>query len=255
VLNYPAFSTFRLGVRQQHEGELNMAFSRQALTAVVALAVCSASLNACQAGGLINNLPPDGSYVVFRAKSEVDLMGNLQTFDREIKLASVGKQMVGDEPARWIELSTEFVGRPVFAKLLIPERYLKSDQNPFEHIAKAIARGMDGEVVELPKERLRQIMTIVLPISYFDKLEKKDNAKIRTELGEYDCDVMKGETELDGPMGNKVKIAGDIWVNNKVPFGLIKAKVKGDLPFGKIETELEVIKSGTEAKSELPDAK
>jgi hypothetical protein len=225
-------------------------------TIVVAIAVCSASLRPCNAGGLINNLPADGSYVVFRAKSELDFMGNLQSFDREIKLASVGKQMIEDEPARWIELSTEFVGRPVFAKLLIPEKYLRdADQNPFEHIAKAIARGMDGEVIELPKERLRQIMTFVLPISHFDKLEKKDKAKIRTELGEYDCDTMQGETELDGPMGNKVKITGDLWVNNKVPFGLVKAKVKGDLAIGKIETELELIKSGTGAKSELPEAK
>jgi hypothetical protein len=232
-----------------------MSFSRRCWSVLITATVCAGSLTPCYAGGLINNLPPDGSYVVFRAKSEVDLMGNLQNIDREIKLASVGKEMVENEPARWIELSTEFVGRPVFAKLLIPERYLKGDQNPFEHVAKAFARGMDGQVVELPKDRLRQIMTVVLPISYFDKLEKKDKAKIRTELGEYDCDVMQGESELDGPMGNKVKIAGDLWINNKVPFGLIKAKVKGDLAFAKIETELEVIKSGTDAKSELPDAK
>jgi hypothetical protein len=185
----------------------------------------------------------------------VDIQGNLQTFERDIKVASVGKQMIEDEPGRWIELSTEFAGRRVFAKLLIPEKYLKGDQNPFDHIAKAIARGMDGEVVELSKDRLRQIMTFALPVGHFDKLEKKDKAKIRTELGEYDCDVSKGETVLDGPMDAKFKIEGDIWTNDKVPFGLVKAKVKGNLAFGNIETEMEAIQSGSDAKSELPEAK
>lgn len=222
-----------------------------ALVAVICTAVCSSGF----AGGLINNLPADGAYVVFRAKSEVDFQGNLQTFDRELKLASVGKESVENEPGRWIELSTEFAGRRVFAKLLIPEKYLTSDQNPFDHVAKAIARGPDGEVVDLPKERLRQIMTFALPITYFDKLEKKDKAKVRTEVGEYDCEVMQGQSELDGPMDTKVKVVGDIWLNEKVPFGLVKAKVKGELPFGNIETELELIKSGKDAKSELNDAK
>src|SRR5262245_32039459 len=131
-----------------------MPFPKRFLTTVVAVAgACSAFANECKAGGLINNLPADGSYVVFRAKSEIDLMGNLQSFDREITVSSVGKQKIDDEPGRWIELATEFAGRRVFAKLLIPEKYLKSDQNPFDHVAKAVARGMDGEVIELPKER------------------------------------------------------------------------------------------------------
>ena len=73
------------------------------------------------AGGLINSLPDDGSWVVFKAKSELDLQGNLQSFERELKIASVGKQEVEGEPGRWIELSTEFVGRKVLAKLLIAE--------------------------------------------------------------------------------------------------------------------------------------
>src|SRR5262245_19177708 len=159
-----------------------------ALVGVICTAICSSGF----AGGLINNLPADGAYVVFRAKSEVDFQGNLQSFDRELKMASVGKESVENEPGRWIELSTEFAGRRVFAKLLIAERYLKNDQNPFDHVAKAIARDPDGNVIDLPKDRLRQIMTFALPITYFDKLEKKEKAKVRTELGEYECDVMHG---------------------------------------------------------------
>jgi hypothetical protein len=225
------------------------------LPIVAAVVICLGSAApALAGGGLINHLPADGSYVIFRAKSEVEFQGNLQTFDRELKMASVGKQQVENEPGRWIELSTELLGRRVFAKLLIAERYLKGDQNPFDHIAKAIARGPDGEIIDLPKNQLRQIMTFALPVTYFDKVEKKDKAKIKTELGEYDCETLKGSTEVDGPMDSKVKVAGDIWTNDKVPFGLVKAKVKGELPFGTIETELEAIKSGTDAKSELPDS-
>jgi hypothetical protein len=232
-------------------GLFNMTSLKSMLLNALGIGLCLLLPDRSYAGGLINNLPADGCYVVFKAKSEIDLQGNLQSFEREIKLASVGKESVENEPGRWLELSTEFAGRRVFAKLLIAEKYLKDDQNPFDHIAKAVARGTEGEVVELPKERLLQIMTIALPITYFEKLEKKERAKIRTELGEYDCDVLKGESERDGPMNSKIKVAGDIWTNDKVPFGLVKAKIKGELAFGTIETELELVKSGTDAKSEI----
>ncbi len=208
-----------------------------------------------QAGGLINNLPEDGSWVLFKIKSELDLSGNLQSFDREMKLSSVGKQEVDGMPGRWIEISTEISGRKVIGKLLIAEKYLKGDQNPFQHISKAFARGPDGEAVDFSDARLRQFMIFALAVPHFEKPEKKEKEKIKTELGEFECERQKGETELDGPMDVKVKMAGDIWTHDKVPFGLVKAKIKGDLGFGSVDTELEVTKSGKDAKSELPDAK
>ncbi len=207
------------------------------------------------AGGLINSLPADGSWVVFKAKSELDLQGNLQSFERELKIASVGKQEVEGEPGRWIELSTEFLGRKVLAKLLIAEKYLKAEQNPFDHVAKAWARGPEGEVIELTDARLRQILIFALGVPNFEKPEKKEKEKIKTQLGEFECEHLKGESEADGPMDQKIKFAGEIWTNDKVPFGLVKAKVKGDLGIGSIETEMEAIQSGKDAKSELPDAK
>lgn len=220
-----------------------------AVFALVALPTAS------QAEGLINSLPEDGSWVVFKAKSELDLQGNLQSFDRELKMASVGKQEVDGEPGRWIELSTEFFGRKVLAKLLIAEKYLKADQNPFEHISKAWTRGQEGEVVEIPESGLRRIIIFALGVPTFEKPEKKEKEKIKTQLGEYDCDHFKGEVEVDGPMDNKLKMGGELWTNAKVPFGLVKAKIKGDLGVGSIETEMEAIQSGKDAKSELPDAK
>ena len=209
---------------------------------------------AAQAGGLINSLPPDGSWVVFKAKSELDLQGNLQSFDRELKIASVGKQEVEGEPGRWIELSTEFVGRKVLAKLLIAEKYLKADQNPFDHIAKAWMR--EGEnVVEIPENRLRQMIIFAFSVPTFEKPENKYKENIKTQLGEYECEHLKGEVEMDGPMDQKIKFSGELWTNDKVPFGLVKAKVKGDIGVGSVETEMEAIQSGKDAKSELPDAK
>ena len=211
--------------------------------------------SAAQAGGLINSLPADGSWVVFKAKSELDLQGNLQSFDRELKIASVGKQEVDGEPARWIELSTEFFGRKVLAKLLIAEKYLKADQNPFDHIAKAWGRGPEGEVVELSDARLRQIIIFALGVPNFEKPEKKEKEKIKTQLGEYECEHLKGESEMDGPMDQKIKFGGELWINDKVPFGLVKAKIKGELGVGSIETEMEASQSGKDAKTELPDVK
>ncbi len=212
--------------------------------------------NECRAGGIIQSLPADGSWIVFKAKSEFDFNGNLQSFDRELKVASVGKQDVNGEPGRWIELTTEFAGRPVVAKLLIAEKYLKADQNPFEHVSKAWARGREGEVIELKDDRLRQIMIFALGVPNFDKPEKKGKEKIKTELGEFECERLAGTAELVGPMETKVSFTGELWTQEKVPFGLLKAKVKGDLGgIGSIETELSAIKSGTDAKSELPDSK
>jgi hypothetical protein len=207
------------------------------------------------AGGLIHNLPVDGSYVVFKAKSEFDLMGNLQSFERELRLASVGQQAIEDEPGRWIEISTEFVGRAVLAKLLIAEKYLKADQNPFEHVAKAYGRAPDGEVRELSDSRLRQIILFALSVPHFDKPEKKEKESLKTALGEFECVHQTGQVEIEGIQDAKAKFEGEFWTSEKVPFGLVKAKVKGDLGIGTVETELEVLKSGTDAKTELPDAK
>ena len=228
-------------------------FSLVVISAVVGLIAVPA---ACSAGGLIQSLPADGSYVVFKAKSEFDLSGNLQSFERELKVASVGKQDVDGEPGRWIELETEFAGRKVLAKLLIAEKYLKADHNPFEHIAKAWGRDREGMVVELPDARIRQIMIFALGVPHFNKPEKKEKQKVKTDLGEYECERQTGTAEVDGPMDTKVKFDGELWVNDKVAFGLVKAKIKGDLGgLGSIETELEAIKSGTDAKTALPDAK
>ena len=207
------------------------------------------------AEGLINNLPADGSWVIFRAKSELDIQGNLQSFDRELKLSSVGKKDVEGEPGRWIEISTEFFGRKVQAKFLIAEKYFKPGQNPFDHIAKAWMIGREGELQEIPENRLRQMMIFALAVPYFDKPEKKEKEKVKTELGEYECERAKGITELDGLMDTKVKLEGELWTHDKVPFGLVKAKIKGDLGIGSIETELQAIKSGGDAKTELPEAK
>jgi hypothetical protein len=109
--------------------------------------------------------------------------------------------------------------------------------------------------MEIPENGLRRIIIFALGVPHFDKPEKKEKEKIKTRLGEYDCEHQKGESEVDGPMDLKMKFAGELWTNDKVPFGLVKAKVKGDLGVGMIETEMEAIQSGKDAKSELPEAK
>jgi hypothetical protein len=226
-----------------------------AVLVLVSAATICLSRSAVEAGGLIQNLPADGSWVVFRAKSDIDLQGNLQSFERELKVASVGKATVEDEPARWIELSTEIGGRRVLAKLLIAEKYLRADENPFDHIVKAWSRGPEGEVRELAENRLRQLLLFAATVPNFDKPEKKQKERIKTELGEFECDRLKGQTELEALQGNKIKVEGDLWIHEKIPFGLVKAEIKGDLGVGTIETHLEAVRSGTDATTELPDAK
>ena len=208
-----------------------------------------------RAEGLINSLPDDGSWVLLKAKSELDFQGNLQTIDRELKISSVGKQEVEGRPARWIEVNTEFFGQKILAKFLIEEKYFKPDQDPFEHIAKGVARGPNGEVADIPDNQLRRLMVFVLGVPHFAKPEKQEKEKVKTDLGEFECAHVKGETEVDGPMDAKLKMSGEIWTNDKVPFGLVKAKIKGDLGLGSIETDLQAVKSGKDAKSEIQEAK
>lgn len=214
-----------------------------------------ATASIARAGGIIQSLPADGSYVVFKAKSEIDFQGNLQTFERELKIASVGKGEVDGQPARWIEISTELLGRAVVGKLLIAEKYLKADENPFEHVSKAYGKGPDGAVQELPAGQLKQIMILAVGVPNFDKPKKGDKQKIKTPLGEYECQRQTGEGEADGFQNSKMKYEGELWTHDKVPFGLVKAKIKADIGIGTIETQLEAAKSGTDAKSELPDTK
>ena len=47
--------------------------------AVIAAILSFLVMQPCShAGGLIHNLPPDGSWVLYRAKTELDFQGNLQ---------------------------------------------------------------------------------------------------------------------------------------------------------------------------------
>ena len=230
-------------------------FSKSLFAAPVAVVAVLALCVPTQAGGLIQQVPPDGSWVILKVDSELDIGGNLQSATRELKVSSVGKQEVDGEPARWIELSTEVGGRKMVAKLLIEEKYLKADQDSFEHVAKGWARGRDGMLAELPKERLRGLVVFAVGVPHFDKLAKKGKEKIQTELGEYECEHATGQVEREGFQGNKAKFDGELWTCDKVPFGLVKAKVKVDFTKGSIESELTAVRSGSDAKSELPDAK
>ena len=227
------------------------AFRTSALLTTLALLAIPA---AARAGGLIQSLPEDGAWVTFKVSSELDLQGNLQSLDHELKVASVGKQDVEGDPGRWIELSTELGGRKMLAKLLIAEKFLKAEQNPFEHVAKAWGRGPEGEVRELPEGNLRRLLLFAVAVPNFEKPEKKEKETIQTELGKYECEHWKGEAEVEGFQNNQVKFEGDLWTHNKVPFGLVKAKIKGDFGLGSLASVLEATKSGTGAKSDLPDA-
>lgn len=210
---------------------------------------------AAQAGGLVQHLPPDGSWVALSIESEQDFGGNLQSSTREVKIASVGSEKVDGQPARWIEMSTEFGGRKMLAKMLIAEKFLTADQDSFSHVAKAWALGRDGKVVELPKERLRGILVFGAGVPHFEKLAKKGKEAVTTELGEFQCERAAGQAEQDGPQGSKAKFDGELWTNEKVPFGLVKAKIKLDLGKINFANELTAVRSGSGAKSELPDAK
>ena len=104
------------------------------------LAVTGMLTHTALAGGLIEQLPADGSWVRFDMIPSHSHFGGKPAPEPEfLTISSVGVVTVDGAKCRWIELKIvpkAHEDSPRFVKYLVPEKYLTAKENPMCHVLK-----------------------------------------------------------------------------------------------------------------------
>jgi hypothetical protein len=215
------------------------------------------------ADGLITQLPDDGSWAEFELKLTLIENGQKRERSAYLRLSSVGQDENQGTKCRWIELQVSRTEPPQpdeVAKILVPEESLKSGKVTVASLIRGWRKPGDEEATELDKDRPRLKigpLAMLLSGSFSDsqKIEKED---VKAEgLGSLACE--KTTSKHDLPMSPSENLPADItvWRHAKASFGTVKLRlhIVDKRPEHEREGVLEAVqvKSGTDAKSALPE--
>ncbi len=239
-----------------------------ALIAVTCLLLIAVSADV-QAEGFMSTPPKVGTAVTY--SFETTMFGEDEEEERkgEITLSCVGKEEVDGVPAYWIE-----VKRPGFEddrlqvyKLLVSEKKFAAEENPFDGFVRGYfkrdAESDEFNEIDTEEDEWWFRKLFLAPIPNFEKLEGKMTEKVTIkglELGELECQVRTGTVEFT--LGEEASGGSDgqLFLSDKVPFGLVQAEITTDIEFddGGFSTESTLILKKITikgAKTEIPDAK
>ena len=207
-----------------------------------------------RADGLVYQLPPDGTIVFFEGVDKSKPKTRLFT----LSIASVGKKSVNGEKCRWIEIKmygTENDRKIDFlAKILIPEQYLNTGQDPLKNAIKGNFRylglGSDFEKTRDYKESLWLAFFLAAP---FKDQQQLSAQFVSTKIGKLECTGIAGTQSF---FDQEIRIMAENRLNSKAPFGLVTSELQFVVNNGgNIETStvfLRILKTGRNAKSEMP---
>ncbi|WP_406694278.1 hypothetical protein V5E97_24690 [Singulisphaera sp. Ch08] len=259
------------------------------------------------ADGVAYRLPPDGTWVKYRItatkyeawnlrpdekegwvfKKEPELTAEeLATASRDnfLLVRSVGRQDVGGEPCRWVELvlnsqeegEAKPEARGLLLKVLIPEKAFDLGIDPFEHVKKMylsdrredgehfLSEVEDGDRKRYEVERFR----LYFPVPPKGAQRKKD-VELKTPLGPFKGYELGFEYGYEGKLvggkagWNYVKGHYQVTVSDRAPFGIVAVRGKdvvaieeyGDGIGARLKQSwtMDAAETGTGAKSGLPD--
>jgi hypothetical protein len=271
------------------------------LTAVI-LAATGGSLFA---DGVACRLPPDGTWVKYRITVTKYEAWNLRSDEKEgwvikkepeltaeelakesrdnfLLVRSVGRQEMGGEPCRWVELvlnakeegEAEPEARVFLLKVLIPEKAFVPGADLFEHVKKMyvsdrreggehfVSEVEDGDRKRYEVERFR----LYFPLPREGARRKKD-VEHKTPLGPFKGDELAFEYGYEGKLEggkvgwNSVKGHYRVAVSDRAPFGIVAVRGKDVVAIEEygdgIGTRLkqswtmDAVEAGTGAKSGL----
>lgn len=240
---------------------------RSLLLTLIAFAT---SVSTAYADGLIFQLPKDGTWVQFNTDgSEIDGRdGDKEEFGGTITVSSVGTKTVKGEKCRWIEIRHTWQkstrgdtdDRVRILKCLIPEKHLGRGKTPSKHVVRGWRVGYLGSKGKGRPHGVRRSdgsmdfgqpggMILGGPLKNSKKLKAKS---ISTKLGKFQCKGLTGT--FDVKLGKRTApYTLTVWLNEKVPFGVVRFKMVGKEPDGDVITfSGTVLAKGTRAESELP---
>jgi len=141
-------------------------------------------------------------------------------------------------------------------RILIPEKYLLGDGNPFDHIIQGFERSEDGKI-EAFDERMTRFAPRILPaVPHLTQLTGHATQTIPTPAQAIACRVRSGVNKYESKNGNyQTESTGTLWLNDDVPFGIVKAEVDTKYSWGsrsgKMRTTVLLKKIEKNAKSRL----
>jgi hypothetical protein len=231
---------------------------------LLAALACVANVTVAVADGMIHKLPADGSWVRFDVTGEGQKPGGevAVSLKGTLTLKSVGREQVDGIECRWIEfeMTLEIQSgdrkseKTELFKLLIPETYLVTSQNPRAHVLKAWKRDAAGATQELDLKgrNAREVESLdELLNGGLAKSEKSEGVEIKTPGGTFPCTRLDGK---ESSASGNIDLETQTWLTDKVPFGVAayrhsKMRKRAGESLGGRWMELKFSKSGTDAKS------
>jgi len=234
------------------------------------LAVTGMLTHTALAGGLIEQLPADGSWVRFDMIPSDSHFGSKPAPEPEVlTVSSVGVVTVDGEKCRWIELKIvpkAHEDMPRFVKYLVPEQYLTAKEDPMSHVLKlgqmdGVRFGPTNTVVEAvwsDKPDFRKVPYHMFLCGPLTKVVTLPNVSVETNLGKLDCSVVTGRYEYDGNDILAFRGTFENQLHKKAPFGVVAMRVmietmQDGLSYEHTTWSLSWIDTGTNAKSEVPN--
>ena len=236
-----------------------------ALVAVVLVA------SSARGDGLVYQLPPDGSWVRFRATMSHDApggQGEPAKMNATFTMRSVGSETVEGEKCRWIEMELAPANPPdaqqgapggpphVVCKLLLQEKNLQEGKDPLARIVKGWLKQGDQEPQELTDPHSERAGPVPAFLSApLDNVKKLDKKTLDTKLGKLECPGLAGQRDYaQGDANTTVKF--ETRLHDKAPFGVVSSTLHYQTPrargpeAGTLTLDLD--DTGKDAKSALP---
>lgn len=206
------------------------------LMALVSASCCVTA--EARAGGLIQELPQDGSWVKYHlVQTQTREGGGLDERSASVTISSVGQTVVNGQPCRWIEIYcpeyplAERKPRTI-GKVLVPEAHLGRGRQTSEHALRGWEQ-VDDYVEEIRKEELRSMRGLGLtsfllfsPDALVPPQPLKKPRTIKYQDGELTCGGIKGAGETALGDSGAAEVTYRIWTHKNVPFGVAAMTVE-----------------------------
>lgn len=221
------------------------------------------------AGGPVQSLPKDGSWVKFHLDLEVsDADGINDTTSGSWTIRSVGVKTVNGEKCRWIEIEEHLDksddGKPFtrWYKCLIREKDIKPGADLLGNLIEYWQKeGVRGDALKVTNSRSLMLPMFLRATPRTGKPVTKAK-RVLWQKGEFTIPKAEEQTQTTFKDGNRLRVTVRdlVWKKTDIPFGTAAVNssvklIRNGKPTYQWVRRLSLADYGTKAKSKLPDVK
>ena len=222
---------------------------------------------ALHAGGLVQSLPKDGSWVRFYMELKIAEPQKIE-ISGTYTIRSVGRTTVNGKPCRWIELHIEQTqngkATRTITKVLIAERDFRPKSKRRLKIIRGWIKKNENDPHKLPESDYDQFAFLLSTPLKDRKAHHEVNVidyqkgQLTIKSGVIGKYVMKVGT--DAPANSGLAVTQSIWSHSSIPFGTAALQLEMQAQEGKVfgpkmTMTFTLLDYGVGAKSALPGKK